>query len=69
MFYAPTSQSILSLLIPTLLAGRDSTSNSVEAASLCGSVVVQWIPVNRDRFLKSKKSQLTENPLYPKVFI
>ncbi len=27
-------------------------------------LLIQWIPVNRDRFLQPKKSQLTENPLY-----
>ncbi len=33
------------------------------------SLVVQWIPLNRDRFLQPKKSRLTENPLYPKLFM
>ncbi len=27
---------------------------------------IQWIPLNRDRFLQLKRSRLTENPLYPK---
>ncbi len=34
-----------------------------------GPTVLQWIPLNRDRFLQPKKSRLTENPLYPKMFI
>ncbi len=33
------------------------------------SLLLQWIPLNRDRFLQLKKSQLTENPLYPKLFM
>ncbi len=31
--------------------------------------MMQWIPVNRDQFLQPKKSRLTENPLYPKLFM
>ncbi len=30
---------------------------------------IQWIPFNRDRLLQPKKSRLTENPLYPKLFM
>ncbi len=30
---------------------------------------IQWNPLNRDRFLQLKKSLLTENPLFPKLFI
>ncbi len=30
---------------------------------------IQWIPLNRDRFLQPKKSRLTKNPLCPKLFI
>ncbi len=28
---------------------------------------IQWIPLNRDQFLQTKKSRLTEIPLYPKT--
>ncbi len=30
---------------------------------------IQWIPLNRDRFLQPKISQLTENPNYPKYLM
>ncbi len=31
--------------------------------------LIQWIPVIWDRFLQPKKSRLTKNPLYPKLFM
>ncbi len=30
---------------------------------------IQWISVNRYQFLQPKKSLLTENPLYPNLFM
>ncbi len=32
-------------------------------------IILQWIPPNQDQFLQLKKSRLSENPLYPKLFI
>ncbi len=47
---------------------QDPWSDSTSIRMGCRKQV-QWIPVNRDWFLQPKKSQLTENHLYPELFI
>ncbi len=39
--------------------GDHSTVDTVDTVGLCS---VQWIPLNRDRFLQPKISQLTDYP-------